>query len=101
MFLHFSAKKVECAKHQWIHLVGDQPESPHAFENFVVNARWHSTWVRVYISLTLQSSYKPSISAPFCSHVCVRVIVRTDFVTRTTQRTSAYALRSECVRVVF
>ena len=31
MFLHFSAKKVECAKHQWIHLVGDQPESPHAF----------------------------------------------------------------------
>ena len=21
MFLHFSAKKVECAKHQWIHLV--------------------------------------------------------------------------------
>ena len=27
MFLHFSAKKVECAKHQWIHLVGDQPES--------------------------------------------------------------------------
>ena len=48
MFLHFSAKKVECAKHQWIHLVGDQPESPHAFENFVVNARWRSTWVRVY-----------------------------------------------------
>ena len=37
MFLHFSAKKVECAEHQWIHLVGDQPESPHAFENFVVN----------------------------------------------------------------
>ena len=29
MFLGFSAKKVECAKHQWIHLVGDQPESPH------------------------------------------------------------------------
>ena len=27
MFLHFSAKKVECAKHQWIHLVGDQPKS--------------------------------------------------------------------------
>ena len=61
MFLHFSAKKVECAKHQWIHLVGDQPESPHAFENFVVNARWRSTWVRVYNSLTLQSSYKPSM----------------------------------------
>ena len=38
MFLHFSAKKVECAKHQWIHLVGDQPESPQAFEKFVVNA---------------------------------------------------------------
>ena len=37
MLLHFSAKKVECAKHQWIHLVGDQPESPQAFENFVVN----------------------------------------------------------------
>ena len=34
MCVHFSAKKVECAKHQWIHLVGDQPESPHAFENF-------------------------------------------------------------------
>ena len=33
MFLQFSAKKVECAKHQWIHLVEDQPESPHAFEN--------------------------------------------------------------------
>ena len=48
MFLHFWAKKVECAKHQWIHLVGDQPESPRAFENFVVNARWRSTWVRVY-----------------------------------------------------
>ena len=61
MFLHFSAKKVECAKHQWIHLVGDQPESHQAFENFVVNARWRSTWVRVYISLTLQSSYKPSM----------------------------------------
>ena len=61
MFLHFSAKKVECAKHQWIHLVGDQPGSPHAFENFVVNARWRSTWVRVYKSLTLQSSYKPSM----------------------------------------
>ena len=61
MFLHFSAKKVECAKHQWIHLVGDQPESPQAFENFVVNARWRSTWVRVYISLTLQSSHKPSM----------------------------------------
>ena len=61
MFLHFSAKKVECAKHQWIHLVGDQPKSPHAFENFVVNARWRSTWVRVYNSLTLQSSYKPSM----------------------------------------
>ena len=61
MFLHFSAKKVECAKHQWIHLVGDQPESPHAFENFVDNARWRSTWVRVYNSLTLQSSYKPSM----------------------------------------
>ena len=61
MFLHFSAKKVECAKHQWIHLVGDQPESPQAFENFVVNARWRSTWVGVYISLTLQSSYKPSM----------------------------------------
>ena len=59
MFLHFSAKKVECAKHQWIHLVGDQPESPHAFENFVVNARRRSTWVRVYNSLTLQSSYVP------------------------------------------
>ena len=61
MFLHFSAKKVECAKHQWIHLVGDQPESPQAFEIFVVNARWRSTLVRVYISLTLQSSYKPSM----------------------------------------
>ena len=61
MFLHFSAKKVECAKHQWIHLVGDQPKSPQAFENFVVNARWRSTWVRVYISLTLQSSYKLSM----------------------------------------
>ena len=61
MFLHFSAQKVECAKHQWIHLVGDQPESPHAFENFVVTARWRSTWVRVYNSLTLQSSYKPSM----------------------------------------
>ena len=61
MFLHFSAKKVECAKHQWIHLEGDQPESPQAFENFVVNAQWRSTWVRVYISLTLQSSYKPSM----------------------------------------
>ena len=33
MFLHFSAKKVECANHQWIHLVGDQRESPQAFEN--------------------------------------------------------------------
>ena len=41
--------------------MGDQPESPQAFENFVVNARWRSTWVRVYISLTLQSSYKPSM----------------------------------------
>ena len=61
MFLHFSAKKVECAKHQWIHLVGDQPESPDAFDNFVVNARWRSTWVTVYNSLTLQSSYKPSM----------------------------------------
>ena len=57
----FLGKKVECAKHQWIHLVGDQPESPHAFEDFVVNARWRSTLVRVYISLTLQSSYKPSM----------------------------------------
>ena len=37
------SKKVECAKHQWIHLVGDQPESPQAFKNFVVNARWRST----------------------------------------------------------
>ena len=45
MFLHFSAKNVECAKHQWIHLVGDQHESPQAFENFVVNALWRSTWV--------------------------------------------------------
>ena len=61
MFLHFSAKKGECAKHQWIHLVGDQPESPQDFGNFVVNAWWRSTWVRVYISLTLQSSYKPSM----------------------------------------
>ena len=61
MFLRLWAKKVECAKHQWIHLVGDQPESAQAFENFVVNARWGSTWVRVYISLTLQSSYKPSM----------------------------------------
>ena len=52
MFLHFWAKKVECAKHQ--------PQSPQAFDNFVV-ARWRSTWVRVYISLTLQSSYKPSM----------------------------------------
>ena len=43
---------MECAKHQWIHL---------AFENVVVKARWRSTWVRVYISLTLQSSYKPSM----------------------------------------
>ena len=61
MFLHFSAKKVQCAKHQWIHLVEDQPESPQAFENFVVNARWRSTWVRVYCNsfVTLQSSYKP------------------------------------------
>ena len=59
MFLHFSAKKVECAKHQWIQPVGDQPESPQAFESFVVNARWRSTWVRVNISPTLQSSYKP------------------------------------------
>ena len=61
MFPHFSAKKEECAKNQWIHLVGDQPQSPQAFENFVVNAWWRSTWVRVYISLTLQSSYKPSM----------------------------------------
>ena len=53
MFFHLSAKKVEYAKHKWIHLVGDQPESPQAFESFVVNARWRSTWVRVYISLTL------------------------------------------------
>ena len=56
-----SKKKVECAKHQWIHLVEDQPESPQALENFVGNARWHSTWARVYISLTLKSSYKPSM----------------------------------------
>ena len=61
MFLYFSAKKVECAKHQWIHLVGDQPDSPQAFEKFVINARCRSTWVRVYISLTVQSSYKPSM----------------------------------------
>ena len=61
MFLHFSAKKVEWAKYQWIHLVGDQPESAQAFENFVVNARWRSPWVRVYISLSLQSSYKASM----------------------------------------
>ena len=53
----FLGKKMECAKH----LVGDQPESPQAFEKFVVNARWRSTWVRVYISLTVQSSYKPSM----------------------------------------
>ena len=26
MFLQISAKNVECAKHPWIHLVGDQPE---------------------------------------------------------------------------
>ena len=39
-------------------------------------------------------------SAPFRSHVCVHVIVRTDFVTRTNQRTIAYTLRFECVRVV-
>ena len=61
MFLHFSAKTVECAKHQRIPLVGDQLESSQAFENFVVNARWLSTWVRVYNSPTLQSSYKPSM----------------------------------------
>ena len=46
--------------HQWIHLLGDQPESPGAFGNFVVNARWCSTLVRVS-SLALQSSYKPSM----------------------------------------
>ena len=49
MFLHYSAKKVQCAKHQWIHLVGDQPESPQAFQNFVVNAQLRSLWVGVYI----------------------------------------------------
>ena len=66
--IHFSAKKVECAKRQWMHLMGDQPESPHAFENFVVNARWSSTWVRVYISLTLQSSCKPSMHFTTTTH---------------------------------
>ena len=87
MFLHFSAKKVECAKHQWIHLVGDQPESPHAFENFVVNARWRSTWVRVYNSLTLQSSYKPSMHFTMtCTMGCsvlgrgAEPLVRTQFL---------------------
>ena len=40
---------------------GDQPESPHAFEKFVVTARWRFTWDRVYNSLTLQSDYKPSM----------------------------------------
>ena len=59
MFLHFEGKKVECAQHQWIHLVGDRRDCPQAFENFVVNARWHFTWVTVYICLTLRSSYKP------------------------------------------
>ena len=70
MFLHFSAKKMECAKHQWIPLVGDQPESPQDFENFVVNTRWRSTWVRVYISLTLQSSYKPSMHFTMIACAC-------------------------------
>ena len=57
----FLGKKSGMCQAPTIHLVGDQPESPQAFENFVVNARRCSTWVRVYISLTLQSSYKPSM----------------------------------------
>ena len=61
MFLHFSAKKVECARHQCIHLVGDQSESPQPLENFVVNPQWRSAWVRVFITLTLKNSYKPSM----------------------------------------